>query len=88
VETKNAKVIGSEHRSDEVTITINNSAVRIHRGRKSVADIKAAGNVPQADELAQEIGGTLTALSDTDSVTIKGGERFVSYPKDSGSSAA
>lgn len=88
METKTPKDVGSQHRADEVTITINNSAVRIHRGRQSVADIKRAGNVPQADEIAQEIGGSLTVLPDEGSVTIKGAERFVSYPKDSGSSAA
>jgi hypothetical protein len=77
---------GEEHGRDEVTITINNHAYQVHRGRQTVIDIKRLAAIPQADELAQEVGGTLTPLPDAGAVTIKGGERFVSYPKDSASS--
>ncbi|MGH7626139.1 MAG: hypothetical protein ACREOJ_12585 [Gemmatimonadaceae bacterium] len=87
-----------DHRQDVVTITINNNInninnnqqpYSIHRGRQTVSAIKTLGGVPQADELAQVIEGNsppLTPLADNGSVTIKGGEVFVSYPKDSGSS--
>lgn len=77
------------HRKDAVSITINGKPYEIHRGRQSVATIKTLGGVPQADELAQVIEGNtppLTPLPDDGTVTIKGDELFVSYPKDSGSS--
>lgn len=74
---------------DSVTITVNNLQHQIHRGRRTVGEIKRAGQVPQADELAQVFEGAtppLTPLPDDGTVVIKGGEVFVSYPKDSGSS--
>ncbi|MDQ6768883.1 MAG: hypothetical protein M3Z54_02725 [Gemmatimonadota bacterium] len=82
----NGKSQGQGHGRDEVTITVNNQAYQIHRGRQSVADIKRLAIVPLADELAQDVNGTLTPLPDAGAVTIVGGERFVSYPKDSASS--
>ena len=69
-----------------VTITINNIPKRIHRGRATVAEIKALGGVPAADELEQVINGKLMPLPDDGAVTIKGGEIFISHPRDSGSS--
>lgn len=80
---------GDEHGQADVKITINNITKQIHRGRQTVVAIKTLGGVPQADELAQVIEGNtppLTPLKDDASVTIKGGEIFVSYPRDSGSS--
>ena len=78
-----------DHRQDKVSITINNKSFEVHRGRQAVSEIKALGGVPLADELAQVIernSPQLTPLKDDGHVTIKGGEIFVSYPKDSGSS--
>lgn len=69
-----------------VEITINNAAKRIHRGRHTVAEIKTAGGVPLADELDQLIDNNLTELPDNGSVTIKGGEIFVSHVRSGGSS--
>ena len=69
-----------------VTITINNVAYPIHRGSQTVVEIKTVGGVPLADDLDQVIDGQLTPLPDGGRVTIKGGERFVSHPKDSGAS--
>lgn len=69
-----------------VTISINNREYSIHRGRETVIEIKKTGNVPLADDLEQVIDGKLTPLPDDGAVTIKGGERFISHPKDSGSS--
>ena len=70
----------------QVQITINGSEWPIHRGRESVADIKKAGGVPAALELEQIIDGKLTPLADDGSVTIKGGESFISHVRDSKSS--
>lgn len=69
-----------------VTITVNNQPKQIHRGRQTVAEIKAAGGVPSTDELEQIVSGKLTPLPDDGAVTIKGGEVFISHPRDSGSS--
>jgi len=69
-----------------VTITINNTSRDIHRGRATVAEIKALGGVPVADELEEVVQGKLTPLPDDGAVTIKGGEVFISHPRDSGSS--
>lgn len=69
-----------------VQIFINGKPFSIHRGSQTVEAIKRAGNVPLADDLEQNIDGKLTPLADDGRVTIKGGEKFVSHPKDSGSS--
>lgn len=70
----------------EVEIIINNAPFTIHRGRQSVATIKQVGGVPSADDLEQVVNGQLTPLADDGSVTIKGGEVFLSHIKDCGSS--
>lgn len=69
-----------------VGITVNGRETTIHRGHRTVAEIKAVGGVQAADDLEQVIDGRLVLLSDDGSVTIKGGEVFVSHPKDSASS--
>jgi hypothetical protein len=74
------------HRQDMVEIVVNNSTVPIHRGRRTVAEIKTAGGVPLAHELEEIKDGDVTPLADDASVVIKGEERFLSHPKDSGSS--
>jgi hypothetical protein len=75
-----------DHGNAVVTITVDNKPVNIHRGRQSVSEIKRLGGVPAADELAQvNEGQPLKPLADDGHVVIKGGEEFVSYPKDSSS---
>jgi hypothetical protein len=61
------------------TITINGHHHQIHRGRQSVADIKAVGGVAAAEELEQIVDGVFTPLPDDGAVTIKGGEVFISH---------
>lgn len=73
-------------RQDEVAVSINNVDKQIHRGHQSVEAIKRAGGVALADELVQVIEGQLVPLGDAASVVIKGGERFISQPRDSASS--
>ncbi len=68
-----------------VMITVNNIPVRIHRGHRTIAEIKAAANVPLADDLEQIIDGKLTPLPDDGAVTLKGEEKFISHPKDGSS---
>ncbi len=77
----------SEHEHGAyVMITVNTIPVSIHRGHRTVAEIKTAANVPLADDLEQVIDGKLTPLADDGSVTLKGGEQFISHPKDGSSS--
>lgn len=71
---------------DFVQITVDGKSIRIHRGRQSVTDIKKLGSVPAAFVLEQVVDGTLHPLADSDFVVIKGGEVFVSHPRDSSSS--
>ena len=69
-----------------VTIQVDNKPYEIHRGRQSVSEIKRVAGVPQAFELEEVVSGKLVPLSDEGGVTLKGGEVFVSHPKDSGAS--
>ena len=79
---------GREHGRDMVSINVNDKPVEIHRGRQTVSEIKRLGGVPAADELSQVTEGQpLNPLPDDGFVVIKGGEEFVSYPKDSSSSS-
>ena len=74
------------HGREIVTIKVNTIDRDIHRGRQPVSEIKRVGEVQQADELAQVVDGKLVPLDDSGAVTIKGGEVFVSHPRDSSSS--
>lgn len=85
-EQGDATVAKSERGRDVVTIIVNAVEREIHRGRQPVSEIKRIGEVPQADQLEQVIDGKLVPLADDAAVTIKGGEEFVSHPRDSGSS--
>ncbi len=69
-----------------VTITVDTKPYKIHRGHQTVAAIKTLAGVPLAYELEQLTGGKLTPLPDDGAVTLKGGEVFLSHPKDGGAS--
>ena len=75
-----------EDRGAEVAITVNDKQHRIHRGRQAVAAIKSAAAVALADDLIQVVRNKPVPLADDGSVTIKGGEIFISHPKGAGSS--
>jgi len=70
----------------DVTITVDTKPYKIHRGHQTVAEIKKVAGVPLAFELEQLINGKLVPLSDDGAVTLKGGEVFLSHPKDGGAS--
>lgn len=59
----------------------------IHRGNQAVSAVKTACGVAQTDviELIGE-NGQLQPLDDNGSVTIKGGEKFISHKRGGGSS--
>lgn len=75
-----------EHRKDEVKIKVNDVERDIHRGNRSVTEIKTIGEVPLNYMLEQLVEGKLTPLDDNGSVVIKGGEIFIGHIKDGGSS--
>jgi hypothetical protein len=70
----------------DVTITVDTKPYKIHRGHRTVAEIKNVAGVPLAFELEQLVNGKLTPLPDDGAVTLKGGEIFLSHPKDGGAS--
>ena len=74
-----------EHRKNFVEIEINEVKYDIHRGNQSVQTIKDVGKVPLNHMLEQVVDGELVQLDDNGSVVIKGGEVFISHPKDGGS---
>jgi len=76
---------GHEH-GPLVTITVDTKTYKIHRGHQTVVEIKTIGGVPLAFELEQLVDGKLTPLPDDGAVTLKGGEVFLSHPKDGGAS--
>jgi hypothetical protein len=69
-----------------VTISINGTTYEIHRGRQTVATIKHTGSVAAAEELEQVIDGVFNPLPDDGTVTIKGGEVFISHVRASAAS--
>lgn len=75
-----------EHRNDVVKITVNDIEREIHRGRRSVSEIKTVGEVPLNYMLEQLLDNKLSPLDDNDSVVIKGGEVFIGHIKDGASS--
>jgi hypothetical protein len=64
----------------EIDIVINGKSYKAKRGVQSVASIKALAGVSATDVLQQDISGTLTTLADDGSVTLNGGEVFMSLP--------
>lgn len=70
----------------EVTITIDNKNFTVHRGSKTVAELKQLAGIPPSYELEEIVDGKLVPLNDDQRVVIKGGERFVSHPRAGASS--
>lgn len=75
----------NEHGHAMTTIYVNDKSVLIHKRNQTVATIKQAANIPSTDVLYL-MPHYETALQDTETITIKGGERFKS-PAPSGSSS-
>jgi hypothetical protein len=70
-----------------VRIVVNNEPVGIARGRRAVLEIKRVAGVPEGDALAMVKGGKLVPLADDAFIVLKGGEEFISHPKDAASSS-
>lgn len=77
---------GDAEQGPNVIITVNGQSVTIHRGHRTVAEIKQAAHVPLAHDLELVSDGVLKPLPDDGALVIKGGEVFVSHPKDAASS--
>jgi len=75
-----------DKKKEEITITINSVEKKISEGVHTVADLKALGGIPEADDLEEVKDGKLHVLPDGASTNTKGGEVFISHPKDSSSS--
>jgi len=69
-----------------VEIQVNNIVVGVHRGRRTVVEIKQAAGIPLADVLNHMVDGKLTELPNDGAITIKGGEEFFSQPQTGGDS--
>ena len=76
----------NKKQGDTVKITINNVDHFISSGVYKVSELKSLGNVPLADQLEEVRNDDLHKLADNASTNIKGGEVFVSHPKDSDAS--
>ena len=76
----------AEHGSSFVDVTIDDRQRSVRRGRQTVVDLKTVGEVPLAYDLDEFVDGKFQPLPDDGAVTIKGGEIFVSHPKDGSSS--
>lgn len=66
----------------EVTIEVNGKSVKIKRGRRTGAEIKAAAiaqgvNIQMTFTLSEDLPGGSKLIGDTDHVRIKGGEEFM-----------
>lgn len=77
---------GGPQTGPDVTITIDNKTFTIHRGSKTVAELKQLAGISPAYELEEIVDGKLVPLNDDQRVVIKGGERFVSHPRAGASS--
>ncbi len=74
------------HGKDMVTVTVDGAQKRIHRGSYVVAELKAALDVDPSRALDEVVNGEFKPLDDTQRITIKGGEVFVSHVRQGASS--
>lgn len=80
----NGHADGQDNGQNFVKIIVNGDNYQIHRGHRTVTEIKTVGNVALADKLEQVIDGVLVPLEDNGSMVIKGGEEFKSHIQSGG----
>jgi hypothetical protein len=66
--------------STHVTVTINGKLYELAPGVHPVEDLKKKAGIAAADTLDQDVNNVLKPLPQDGSVTIAGGEIFVSFP--------
>jgi len=76
----------SEGNKKRVKVDVDNHPHHVLPGTYLVSDFKVLVGVPAEKDLDQVINGNLTTLSDTDQLTISGGEVFFSHVRRGGSS--
>jgi len=87
--TQSAEASAEAHKGEHhvvVSITIDGKPHEIRPGEHPVAQIRAIGHVPHDYDLEQVVSGKFIPLPDHGKIQIKGGEVFVSHPKDAASS--
>lgn len=70
----------------DVTVTVDTQPKTVHRGSWIVADFKKEVGVDATRALDEVVGGELKPLDDSQRITIKGGEVFISHVRQGGSS--
>ena len=70
----------------DVTVTVDTQSKTVHRGSWVVSAFKEVVGVAADRALDEVIGGEFKPLQDTQRITIKGGEVFVSHVRQGGSS--
>lgn len=84
--TDGNKKNGNENSKRNVEIKIDDATYSVHRGHQTVEALKAVAGIPLAYDFNQVIDGEFIPLPDDGGVTLKGGEVFISHPKDGSSS--
>lgn len=69
-----------------VVIQINRTPYDIPKGHHAVSALKDWAEIPAADELERVVKKKLEPLDDHATIEILGGEKFISHPRDGGSS--
>lgn len=70
----------------DVEVTVDTKTKTVHRGSWVVSVFKAEVGVSADRALDEVVGGEFKPLEDTQRITIKGGEVFVSHVRQGGSS--
>jgi hypothetical protein len=78
---------GDPQRGPDVTITVDSKTYTVHRGSIIVSDLKKEVGVDSSLVLSIYNGTEFVDLADTERVTLKGGEIFVSHVPRGSSSA-
>ena len=83
--TGNVGQAAPEH-GPNVDVSIDGVTKSVHRGSRLVSELKQLLGVDASKDLDEIVGGELKPLQDTDRITIKGGEVFISHARTGGSS--
>lgn len=70
----------------DVAVVIDTKTYEVHRGHTTIIELKNTAGIPLAYELEQVVNGKLVPLPDDGAVTLKGGEHFISHPREGASS--
>jgi len=77
-----------QDKAKKVEVTVDNKDRKVRSGEYTVSDFKSEVKVDAAKELEQLINGKYEPLDDAATITIRGGETFLSHVRRGGSSWA